>query len=135
MQSKQRPEKMRQTELIGVRISAASKRHLDLLAKDQGISATSCARLLLCQSLGGCQEVPTRPSARRRSRKPVSDELRNAISVLGTLQDIRQELSTLSRSLGNTRLESRDPTKIMDAIDQMTDMLASIQDILTGDEQ
>ncbi len=130
-----RSSKTRQTELIGVRLNSDLKSLLDERAKENGISPTSQARVLLARSLGFTNEVVTRPSSRRCTQKTVSQDLKRAICFLDLLQEMRRELRHLTHTLTRTQ---NDPSKyhaVAAALAKISVSLHGIQANVTGSKK
>ncbi len=127
-----RSSKTRQTELIGVRLNSDLKSLLDERAKENGISPTSQARVLLARSLGFSNEVETRPPSRRCAKKTISQDLKRAICFLDLLQDMRRELRYLTHTLTRTDSDPSESYAIVAVLAKISASLHGIQIHVTG---
>ncbi len=127
-----RNSKTRQTELIGVRLNSDLKSLLDERAKENGISPTSQARVLLARSLGFSNEVETRPLSRRCTQKTISQDLKRAVCFLDLLQDMRRELRYLTHTLTRTHNGPSESHAIAAALAKISASLHGIQIQVTG---
>ncbi len=127
-----RSSKTRQTELIGVRLNSDLKSLLDERAKENGISPTSQARVLLARSLGFSNKVETRPPSRRCTQKTISQDLKRAVCFLDLLQDMRGELRYLKQMLARTQDDPSEYYAIAAALAKISASLHGIQIHVTG---
>lgn len=81
--------------MIGLRVDEGLFSAIGMGAKDQGISLTSFARLLIAQALGHFEEVPLEAPRRKARRKSISSEQRKAVQALALLGDIHSRLNEL----------------------------------------
>ena len=86
--------------MIGLRVDQGLFSAIRERADNQGVSTTSCARLLIAEALGYNADLPLERARRRRSKKPVQSELKNAVQFLALLIDISTDLRSVVRRFG-----------------------------------